>query len=308
MTNGTTPRLLELVYDALLKVFWRKRALKAFLRRHRVSEGFLSSWDLSSEGESKREFLDRLFPELERSTRGGQAVNQIARSLAEMATFPDLESWEDSDVKIRAAGEAVREIKAYLTGKDEERREQADREESQRRMRERQEALRRSQADLDKLTQRLTELHERIGTQQAGYDFQDWFYDLMDYCEIRNRRPYVHDGRQIDGSITIGDTSYLVELKFTSDQADATDIDTFHKKVTTKAENTMGVFMSISGFSSVAVREASGPKTPLLLFDHAHIFAVLGGSITFRAMVERVRRHASQTGESYLPIGRFGGA
>ena len=34
-------------------------------------------------------------------------------------------------------------------------------------------------------------------------------------------------------------TTYLVELKFTTDQAVAPDIDTFYKKVTTKADNTM---------------------------------------------------------------------
>jgi len=64
-------------------------------------------------------------------------------------------------------------------------------------------------------------------------------YDLLDFSEIPNRKPYVHNGRQIEGSLTVSGTTYLVELKFTSEQADATDIDTFHKKVTTKADNTM---------------------------------------------------------------------
>jgi len=147
----------------------------------------------------------------------------------------------------------------------------------------------------------------RMGSQQAGYDFQAWFYDLMDFCEIANRRPYVHDGRQIDGSITHQGTTYLVELKFTREQAAATDVDTFLKKVTDKADNTMGIMLSMSGYSSTAIKSASGPRTPLLLLDHAHVFLVLTGSMEFRAVLERVRRHSSQTGEAFLKAEHFGG-
>jgi hypothetical protein len=62
-----------------------------------------------------------------------------------------------------------------------------------------------------------------------------------------NSRPYTHEGRQIDGSLTHAGTTYLVELKFTAEQAGATDIDSFLKKVNDKADNTMGIMISISG-------------------------------------------------------------
>lgn len=133
-----------------------------------------------------------------------------------------------------------------------------------------------------------------------AYAFQDWFYKLVDYFETYNRQPYVIDGRQIDGSITVDGTTYLVELKFTSEQSDAPDIDTFFKKVSRKADNTMGVMFSISGYSSVAIKEASGPKGLLLLFDHSHLYMLLRGTCTLEELVCRVRRHASQTGEAYL--------
>ena len=107
--------------------------------------------------------------------------------------------------------------------------------------------------------------------------------------------------------MTIAGTTYLVELKFTSGQADATDIDTFFKKVTSKADNTMGIMVSISGYSSVASREASGARTPILLLDHSHIYLVLSGMMGIADVVDRVRRHASQTGEAYLAAKDFTG-
>jgi hypothetical protein len=39
---------------------------------------------------------------------------------------------------------------------------------------------------------------------------------LMCFCDVEHRRPYVAGGRQIDGSITLDGTTYLVELKFTT--------------------------------------------------------------------------------------------
>ena len=129
----------------------------------------------------------------------------------------------------------------------------------------------------------------------------------MDYFEVDNRQPYKIDGSQIDGSVTIESTTYLVELKFTSNQSDAPDIDSFKNKVVTKADNTMGIMVSISGYSSVARQEASGDRTPLLLLDHGHIYLVLGGMMGLGDVVERVRRHASQTGEAYLSASEFSG-
>ena len=127
----------------------------------------------------------------------------------------------------------------------------------------------------------------------------------MDYFEIDSRRPYVTDGRQIDGSVTVDGTTYLVELKFTSEQAGATDIDTFHKKVSRKADNTMGLIISISGYSKVAIDEASCDKTPLLLLDYNHVYAMLNATQTFADLVRRVRRHASQTGIAFLQLSDF---
>jgi len=97
-----------------------------------------------------------------------------------------------------------------------------------------------------------------------------------------------------------------VELKFTTEQAGSTDIDSLLKKVNDKADNTMGILVSMSGYSGVAVTEASGRKTPLLLMDHRHVYFLLAGSATLGEMVDRVRRHASQTGEALLPPEQFG--
>ena len=87
MATRLAPHFIELVYDALLKSFWRKKALRNFLRRSHISDAFLGQL---SEDESKRDWLDRLFPRLEETEKGQAVIEQMAESLAEQTTFPDL--------------------------------------------------------------------------------------------------------------------------------------------------------------------------------------------------------------------------
>ncbi|QGX41745.1 hypothetical protein E2H98_08665 [Permianibacter aggregans] len=227
--------------------------------------------------------------------------------MSEQTSFPDLRNWEDSAQKITDATKAVSELKAYLRSQDEEIRSEREREEAKARAREERQQIQRSLTDKSNLQQRLDALHPAVGTQQGGYDFQDWFYDLLDFSEIQNRRPYVSNGRQIDGSLTLDGTTYLVELKFTAGQAAATDIDSLRTKVDDKADNTMGIMVSISGYSSIAVSGASGRQTKLMLLDAMHLYMFLSGSISFSEIISRVRRHVSQTGEAYLPAADFNG-
>ena len=298
MPERLPPHFVELVQDALLKSYWRRKTFRNALRRNGVAEAALATW---AQDESKRQLLDRLFPQLEAAEKGPAVIKQLAVQLADQEAFPDLLGWPDEAEKIRAAKTAVAALKAYVE------RERSAAEVERARVAIRAEADRRraqnlaSQQSLAKLQDRLGELHQRAGTQQGGYDFEAWFYDLVQLFDTEHRRPYKTNGRQIDGSLTIEGTTYLVELKFTNDRTGAEDIDTFLAKVNSKADNTMGLFVSMAGFTSVAIAEASKPRTPLLLMDAAHVMLVLQGFWELHELVSRLRQHASQTSEAYLP-------
>jgi hypothetical protein len=304
MALRVTPHLVQLSYEAALKSFWRKESLRKFLRQSHVSETHLATWAAE---ESKREFLDRTFAALQRTDKGKAVIGQMALFLAEQTTFPDLRNWEDSAVKIQDAAKAVAELKALIARQSEEIRTEREREAAKAKAREERQAVQRARTSLDQLMQKLNDLAPQMGTSPGGYAFQDWFYDFASFAEVEHRRPYVISGRQIDGSVTIDGTTYLVELKFTASQADGPDIDIFRGKVESKADNTMGLFLSMAGYSSVAISEASGKKTTLLLLDASHMYLVLTGGMHFSEVIRRLRRHASQTSESYLAVSLFGG-
>ena len=298
-TTQITPRLVELTYEAALTAYWRKAALRQFLRSSGVSSSFLATW---AGDESKRQLLDRLFPLLQTSKNGSAVIIGMARSLSEMTSFPDLRNWEDEADKIERASTAVRELRNYLDrqGAQAQAREKA-REKRQQAHQQRLK-IQRSTTDRDKLCQELEEMHPQVGTQQGGYAFESWFYRMLDYFEVTSRRPYKAQGRQIDGALTVDGTTYLVETKFTAGQTTPAEIDTLKAKVGAMADNTMGLFVSISGYTTVATEQASGPGTTLLIFDSRHLYHVLAGTATFPEVVSRARRHASQTGRAYWQI------
>ena len=304
MQNTITPRLIELIYEALLKSFWRKNALRKFLLASYITEGFINSW---SQDESKREFLDRLFPKLQKSDKGKTVLHKMACNLSEQTTFPDLRNWEDSHQKIQDANKAVQELKAYLRKQEETLYNEKEKQEFQERIKKDRDFIQRSKIDLLKLKLEFESLQTELGTQSGGYAFEKWFYKLLDYCEIINRKPYKVDGRQIDGALTLDGTTYLVELKFTKSQADVATIDSLKSKVNKMADNTMAIIVSVSGFTSVALKDASGNKTPLILLDYSHLYLFLSGVMNFKDVINRIRRHASQTGEPYLAINNFNG-
>lgn len=302
MSTRLPSHFIDLVREALLKSFWRKPTLRQFLLRHHVKDSFLATWAAE---ETKRELLDRLFPKLESTEAGQKVIKQIAVSLADQIAFPDLKGWEDEAKKLSAAKEAVASLKAYLAKAKEEETSHKEKEAIREAALKRKEILRRQSQSLDKLSDRLLALVPSQGTQQGGYDFQIWFYDLVEFYEVPCRRPYVSSGRQIDGTVTVEGTTYLVELKFTQDQSGATDIDSLLAKLTNVADNTMGLLVSMAGYSSVAIDQASGKKTPLILMDYGHVMSLLQGAWKLGELISRLRRHVSQTGEAYLAMSRL---
>jgi len=305
MPITVTPHLVQLTYEAALKSFWRRKALEKFLRQVRISDRHLATW---APDEVKREFLDRTFAALQKSPSSNTVIALMAEALAEQKSFPDLENWEDSELKIQAARKAVRELQDALRAQKISEDAAREREAIKEAARENAKALQKARGTLSELRDKLDGLLPKQGTQTGGYEFEGWFYDLVNFFELEHRRPYVSAGRQIDGSLTLDGTTYLLELKFTEKQSGGPDIDIFRGKVESKADNTMGIFVSMAGFSSVAVQEASGKKSTLLLLDFSHIYLILTGGMTCSEVIRRVRRHASQTGESFLPVAGFGGA
>lgn len=306
MAKILSPHVIELTKDACLKAFWRKPALRLFLKQHGISETILATW---AEDETKRVFLARLFDKLIslKTNNGYRVIFEMACSLAEMKHFPDLENWEDSSKKISEAHKAVSRLKMEVDKAKSVLTDEKGALERRRKSEEERQKVIAASCSLESLTARLNSLVSQVGTQGAGYSFENWFYELVTFDEIPCRMSYTDPkDRQIDGSLTLDGTTFLVETKFTKEPIGSQDIDIFLSKIRTKADNTMGILVSIASFTSGAIKTASHDRTPLILLDHSHFYNfVFPGVLSLSDVIRRVKRHASQTGEAYLAAKDF---
>lgn len=310
MSSVISHFFVTLVRDACHRAFWRKKVFVDFLIYEGVPRE--KAVPVLSSRDSKAYFLNALFSDMLTNdpTLANTVILNIARALVKMTFFHDLSTApEESELKIEEAEAAIARLRPEL-----EKVEQALRAESQASAK-REEASKirekniLSQATLEKFKDRLFALYSGIGTQKAGYEFETWLFDFFAYAKLESRGPYRDpSGRQVDGALTLDGTHYLVEAKFTKNPTESPDIDIFLGKLKNKADNTMGIFISISGFTEGAKQDASEGRTLLLLIDGLHLFSlVFTGQITINDLIRKIRRHASETGLSYMDTGKFFG-
>ena len=100
------------------------------------------------------------------------------------------------------------------------------------------------------------------------------------YFEVARRKPYTVDGRQIDGSVTVEGTTDLNELKFTTGQSGAPDVDVFDRRSRKRPTTQWGLWSRFQGLFR-RDRCGLGPRTPVRPTDHSHLDSLLTGSTTF---------------------------
>ena len=112
-------------------------------------------------------------------------------------------------------------------------------------------------------------------------------------------------GEQIDGALTLEGIDYLFEAKWEKDPTGSRELDAFAMRVGRKLDNTLGVLLSINGFSEDGVQAHSKGRPNLILMDGADLLAVLEERIDFVTLLLRKKRHAAHKGEIYLPVHRM---
>ena len=79
----------------------------------------------------------------------------------------------------------------------------------------------------------------------------------------------------------------------------------FAGKVNGKRKNTLGLFVSIDGFSAESTQTTNPDLRSIILMDGMDLDAVLTDRIKFDELLYRKRRHASETGNIYLSISKI---
>ncbi|MBN1327250.1 MAG: hypothetical protein JW996_04810 [Candidatus Cloacimonetes bacterium] len=302
MKSRLTPQYITLIQNALLKSFWRERAFKVFLKSCNTPEKFIDSWQ---EEELKEEFIERIFKQLLVEEKGREVILKIAKFLMYQNNFPDLEHLLDADLRIQIAKEAVGRLKDFHKKQEEELYNYRLAQKAKMEFTKRQQKITRTLKSLQNFTEKLTELSKTIDHEISSIRFQDWFFELLDFYEIKNHKHYNQAGIETNGWFLFDNISYLVGIKFSAGRTSVIDIDHFYQEVISNPNCDMGLFLSISGYSKLAIEEASGDKTPIILIDHNHIYLALSGIMEFPDLIKKITRYTIESGRSYLSTEQF---
>jgi hypothetical protein len=299
-TKKIAPSALIALQDALTSVYWYKKDLRSFLISVIEDPHVLSGLNWN---DFKRNIVRDLVTYLGKNQdRFLEDLIQLMVEVSRISDFTHLERLEDGKAKAqyaRTAVEALRKVTANHVSIAQDIRDAEKR---------RSEAKSRI-AKTTAVAERLEELKRAYFAlvtdsdhQGRGFKLEKIIRQLFDIFDLDPKASFRIVGEQIDGAFTFDGTDYLFEAKWQESPVKASDLDSLAGKLSRKLENTLGLLLSMNGFSEDGVEAHTSGKRVMLLMDGSDLMAVLEGRIELTELLLRKRRHASQTGNIFLRI------
>lgn len=109
---------------------------------------------------------------------------------------------------------------------------------------------------------------------------------------------------EIDVAFRLGQTRFILEAKWHESKIDYGPIALLDARIRQRIEGTLGLFVSMSGYTSPAVEQisSSGTRVRMLLFDSEHVEALVEGSISPEILIDAALEEAATTGRIYVSL------
>ncbi|MFJ8636774.1 hypothetical protein [Streptomyces sp. NPDC093568] len=143
---------------------------------------------------------------------------------------------------------------------------------------------------------------EGLTPQARGRRFEKWLTKLLSRDNLAPRAAFRPQGEEVDGSFQYGGRYYLLEAKWWAEtsKVPASAIYQFKGKVDGKLVGTIGVFISMSGYSGEAVDALRvGKDLNVILFDKSDV--EYAADVSFVEVLEFKLREAAELGEIFVP-------
>jgi len=286
--------------EALTDVYWYKGDLRSFLSSTLSNPDILGrvNWE-----DYKRNIVGFVVDFLAR--RQEQFQPDLLRLMTEVSRVEDyshLAQLDDGEKKVKKAKTAVAALKKLTVAHD-------FLHEEQRKVEERRGVAFQKMVKTTSVQEKLAELTKAyfglLGSsdpQQRGFALEKILKDLFALFDLDPKASFKITGEQIDGAFSFDGTDYLLEAKWQKEMVSTKDLDSLAGKLSRKLDNTLGMYLSINGYSDDAVKLHSSGRSLMILVDGSDIMAVLEGRIDLLQLLLRKRRHASQTGNIYLRL------
>ena len=140
--------------------------------------------------------------------------------------------------------------------------------------------------------------------QQRGREFERLLHEMLAEVGMDPRSAYRPSGEEIDGSFVLHGRTMLFEAKWTGEPVPASTLYQFRGKLEGKLVGTLGVFISMAGYSGDAVDAlVAGKSLNLVLFDRDDMDKLAQPHcLDFRRALALKLRAAAESGTPYSPL------
>ena len=252
MAKQLSPAGIMALKEALCSVYWYKSELRGFLQLCLAKPGMLNSFNWENyKRQIASDVVDHLVsdPELHLGD-----LTKICYELCKLTDFSHLKPLDDGPQKVEKARNAVNQLKQLVQPHQEVQKEQDD-------IKQRQALAAKKLRENAAVRQKLETIKGRyialVGSNNAqsrGFELERVMYELFELFDLDPKASFKNFGEQVDGAFSLEGTEYLFEAKWQKELINKADLAVFTDKVKTKLENTLGVFLSINGFSTDGVK------------------------------------------------------
>lgn len=300
MQKTIAPAAIQSLKEALTLVYWYKSELRSFLSQCISDPGVLSRLNWT---EYKRNIVATIVDHLAMNEEVYQRdLIRLMSEVSNVTDFSHLSKLDDGKKKATEAKVAVEALRAQLKGYQDIEKEQEESEERRKQAHQKLMQVNAVQEELEKLKAEFYVLVGSDNPQQRGFSLEKVLKGLFNLFDLDPKASFRITGEQIDGAFSFEGTDYLLEAKWQQEPVAAKDLDGMAGKLSRKLENTLGLFLSVNGYSEDAVKVHSSGRRLVILMDGSDLMAVLEGRIDLVQLLLRKRRKASETGNIYLKI------
>lgn len=301
MPKRLSPQAILALQEALAVIYHFKKDLRRFLETCSVDRAVLSQVDWNG---YKRQIVADIFESLlTDQSLSPPILTSLCRDVAAMDNFSHLAKLEDGPRKVAAAQAAVTELRRLVDRHETQEEEESLAAERRKQRLESETKLSAFQAKRLQIRSMFQSVAANEGNpQKRGAELEAVMKELFDLFDLDPRASFRIKGEQIDGAFTLDGTDYIFEAKWEKEPIDRAAIDIFVSKVGRKLDNTLGLFLSMSGFEQTAIDKHSDRRSTILLMERYDLQAVLEERIDFVEMLRRKRRHAAETGSVFFQV------
>ena len=306
--NGKTisPAAINALKDALTHIYWVKPDLKRFVYNtlSEKTNAIVSTIDWANQTKyaSASELIDRMCA---RQDFYQKDLIALFEHVINFNDFSHLKRWDDADLKIQRAKDAVEALRKQAKGYFVVIEEKKKTEERKKVVQEKVKNTTALKTKLDELNQKFMDIAISSDAQKRGYGLEKLLNELFTLFDLDPKASFKITGEQIDGAFTFKDDDFLLEARWVKQPINASDLYSFAGKINGKRKNTLGLFVSMDGFSIECLQTASSDLRCLILMDGMDLNAILTDRITLDDLLYRKRRHASETGNIYLNVNKI---